>query len=214
MKMRINRLLCLIAAVAMVLSLSGCAGRPTEQQTGNAASGAQTERGGASAGNSASDGSGAAPQAGASDGLIDQSEAENAAAGHAGVSDLEGLFTRLEDEDGALVYETEFSSGDYAYDYEIDALTGEIISGDRRLKGGAYTRPSSGSVMSREAAVETALSLVGVTGEAASRLECELDDGDFGAEYEISFYVDGTEYEIELGAYDGIVFSLGFDNRP
>ena len=39
----------------------------------------------------------------------------------------------LDDEDGKLVYEIEFKSGNMEYDYEIDARTGAILKHEAEL---------------------------------------------------------------------------------
>ena len=39
----------------------------------------------------------------------------------------------LDDEDGILVYEVEFKSGNMKYDYEINAATGAILKHESEL---------------------------------------------------------------------------------
>ena len=39
----------------------------------------------------------------------------------------------LDDEDGTLVYEVEFKSGNMEYDYEIDAASGTILKHEAEL---------------------------------------------------------------------------------
>ena len=39
----------------------------------------------------------------------------------------------LDDEDGKLVYEIEFKSGNMEYDYEIDAVSGAILKHEAEL---------------------------------------------------------------------------------
>lgn len=60
-------------------------------------------------------------------------EAKNIALTHANLTEdtVSLLRTEQEYDDGVLVYEIDFTHGDYEYDYKINANTGEIISFDR-----------------------------------------------------------------------------------
>ena len=64
-------------------------------------------------------------------GIVD--EAKNIALTHANLTEDAVQFLRTEQEydDGVLVYEIDFTSGDYEYDYKINANTGEVVSYDR-----------------------------------------------------------------------------------
>ena len=63
---------------------------------------------------------------------ISEDDARQAALTHAGLSEGDVTFinTHLDRDDGRLVYDVEFYSGNSEYDYEIDAATGEIVSYD------------------------------------------------------------------------------------
>ena len=60
-------------------------------------------------------------------------EAKNIALTHANLTEdaVQFLRTEQEYENGVLVYEIDFTSGDYEYDYKINANTGEVVSYDR-----------------------------------------------------------------------------------
>ena len=60
-------------------------------------------------------------------------EAKNIALTHANLTEdaVSLLRTEQEYENGVLVYEIDFTSGDYEYDYKINANTGEVVSYDR-----------------------------------------------------------------------------------
>ncbi len=62
--------------------------------------------------------------------VISKSKAESAALGHAGLSKSQVKFfqCKLDRENGINVYEVEFDYGGYEYEYEINALSGKIIS--------------------------------------------------------------------------------------
>ena len=60
-------------------------------------------------------------------------EAKNIALTNANLTEDAVQFLRTEQEydDGVLVYEIDFTHGDYEYDYKINANTGEVVSYDR-----------------------------------------------------------------------------------
>ena len=60
-------------------------------------------------------------------------EAKNIALTNANLTEDAVQFLRTEQEydDGVLVYEIDFTSGDYEYDYKINANTGDVVSYDR-----------------------------------------------------------------------------------
>ena len=66
---------------------------------------------------------------------IGYAKAKSIALNHAGVSENEAydMEIELDDEDGKLVYEIEFKSGNMEYDYEIDAASGTILKHEAEL---------------------------------------------------------------------------------
>ena len=66
---------------------------------------------------------------GNTDSSIDLEQAKQIAANHAGFSASEVRFkeAKLDREDGRMVYEVEFRKGGMEYEYEIDAVTGDIL---------------------------------------------------------------------------------------
>ena len=67
---------------------------------------------------------------------ISAEDAKSAALSHAGVAveNTTRYKSELDRDDGRLVYEIEFDSGEYEFDYEIDAQTGEIVKFDKETK--------------------------------------------------------------------------------
>ena len=67
---------------------------------------------------------------------IGYAKAKSIALNHAGVSENEAydMDIELDDEDGILVYEVEFKSGNMEYDYEINAATGAILKHESELE--------------------------------------------------------------------------------
>ena len=73
-----------------------------------------------------------APSGGAD---IGHAKAKSIALNHAGVSENEAydMEIELDDEDGTLVYEVEFKSGNMEYSYEINAATGAILKHEAEI---------------------------------------------------------------------------------
>ena len=66
---------------------------------------------------------------------IGYAKAKSIALNHAGLSENQAydMDIELDDEDGKLVYEIEFKSGNMEYDYEIDAASGAILKHEAEL---------------------------------------------------------------------------------
>jgi len=66
---------------------------------------------------------------------IGDAAAKEAALAHAGLKESAVTYLTVEKdiENGVTVYEVEFHSGGYEYDYEIDAVTGKILKSDKEI---------------------------------------------------------------------------------
>ena len=75
------------------------------------------------------------PSKPAASGDIGYAKAKSVALNHAGVSENTAydMDIELDDEDGRLVYEVEFKSGNMEYSYEINAATGAILKHEAEL---------------------------------------------------------------------------------
>ena len=75
------------------------------------------------------------PSKPAASGDIGYAKAKSVALNHAGVSESKAydMDIELDDEDGTLVYEVEFKSGNMEYGYEINAATGAILKHEAEL---------------------------------------------------------------------------------
>lgn len=140
--------------------------------------------------------------------LIGEQAARDAALEHAGLSDSQVTFlkTKLDREDGRQVYEVEFYTEDYKeYDYEIDALTGEVYSYDYDAETYFQSSGSDSEITAEEAKT---LALAQVPGAAESdiiKFETDRDDGRI--EYEGEILYSGMKYEFEIDAYSGTIRS-------
>ena len=72
----------------------------------------------------------------AASGDIGHAKAKSIALNHAGVSENKAydMEIELDDEDGTLVYEVEFKSGNMEYSYEINAATGAVLKHEAELE--------------------------------------------------------------------------------
>ena len=137
---------------------------------------------------------------------ITEEQARQIALDHAGLSAGEVTFlkSKLDWDDGRQTYDIEFYTAAYEeYDYEIDVLTGEILSYDFDAEG--YTPPAAGSIaISADQAKEIALAKVpGATVNDIYEFELDRDDGRL--EYEGTIWYDGTEYEFTIDGYSGAI---------
>lgn len=149
---------------------------------------------------------GSAPSS--SDSYITEQSAKDAALKHAGVSASQSTFlkAKLERDDGRMVYDVEFYSGQTEYDYKIDALTGAILSYDHDYEGVAPAQPSGVSITA-----EQAKSIAQKRASGATVVKCELDYDNGVAVYEIELRSGRTEYECEINASTGDILKWEAD---
>lgn len=155
--------------------------------------------------------------------------------------ETEGDFTNatLEERDGTVYYDVEFTAGGAKYEYAVDALTGSIIEA-KKEGGESQSSSSQPSSSSSQASSQSSSSLSstpkaessqasGSTGliteeEAASiakehaqvtdctMLPVKLDRDDGRQVYDVEFFTaDGKEYDYEIDAATGEVLSYDYD---
>lgn len=139
---------------------------------------------------------------------LTRSEARDLALDNAGVSGEQATFTKskLDYEDGVLVYEIRFVTDQSAYEYEIDAATGEILerSVETRASGASGAKAIDLSEAKRIALRHAGLTEGEVTFTEAKR---EKDDGE--DKFEIEFRAGNIEYEYEIDAATGSILEYG-----
>ncbi len=145
---------------------------------------------------------------------IGEEEAKAIALAHAGMneSDISHMLCKLDYDDGIAEYEVEFWDGTTEYDYEINAVSGEIIGYDYDMESydaKAETAPTvdaSTEYIGEIEAKAVALAHAGVTESEASRIKCEFDYDDGYAEYEVEWEIGKIEYEYTISATDGAIW--------
>lgn len=147
-------------------------------------------------------------------GDIGEERAWEIACGHAGVAaaDITASPAKLDYDNGALVYELEFFSGGYEYDYEISAADGSVVKFEKEADTARSAQSGGGSAaaayIGEERAREIAYGHAGLTADAVGHCEVELDHhddhrGTQRCEYEIDFKSGGYEYEYKIDAVTG-----------
>ena len=125
-----------------------------------------------------------------------------AALSHAGLTADQVTFLEVEYDydDGRMVYEVEFHCNGQKYEYEIDALTAQVVKAETEYSGtqsGGNT--SAAGYIGESAAKAAALSHAGVAESATTYCNVWLEYDDGRAEcYEVEFMAGSTRYEYEI----------------
>lgn len=176
----------------------------SKDAAGDAASGAVQASGAAQASEAAQ--TSAAAQNASDSGMIGEEKAKEIALNHAGLTEdqTQRLWVKRDYDDGRSIYEVElYGEGRDEYDYEIDAVTGEIVAFDTDLHDHG-TAPSEGqSQVSEEQVRQTVLERV--PGASAENIFLHLEWDDGRLEYEGELIYDNMEYEFKIDAYSGAV---------
>ena len=146
---------------------------------------------------------------------ISADKAKKIALGDAKLAEKDVTFVKveLELEDNRLVYDVEFYSGNVEYDYDIDAVSGAIVSADKDIEN--YVIPAQPSKeaptkaqvseISVEEAKQIALSHAGVGLARFTKAKIDYENGI--KVYEIEFKVGNMEYEYDINVSNGDIIS-------
>ena len=142
---------------------------------------------------------------------ISADKAKKIALGDAKLAEKNVTFVKveLEFEDNRLVYDVEFYSGNVEYDYDIDAVSGAIVSADKDIEN--YVIPAQPSTeaqaseISVEKAKQIALSHAGVGSARFTKAKIDYENG--VKVYEIEFKVGNMEYEYDINVLNGAIVS-------
>ena len=110
-----------------------------------------------------------------------------------------------------IVYEVEFKSAGYEYDYEIDAKTGEILKAEKESDDVEPPIPDTGNTITADEAKSIVLKHAGVKAENAVFDKTEKDHEDGRLVYEVEFKSAGYEYEYEIDAKTGEILKAEKD---
>ena len=158
---------------------------------------------------------------------IGQDKALEAALIHAGLekTDAQLVKSSMGMDDGQIIYEFDFISGDTKYEYEIDGTTAAVREFSKEVitSAGQDNPPESGTAANPDASAGSgyigvdkakaiALSDAGIKSSAATFTRAKLDRDDGRAQYEIDFYTADREYDYEIDASTGKI--LDRDSEP
>ena len=163
--------------------------------------------------------------------MIPMEEAQEAALKAADIvaADADISATTLSEVAGVACYKVEFTSGEYAYAYTINAETGAVMemssqeqnaqaSGtqtkttDPAAPAPAQNATGTGTV-DEAAAQKIALEHAGVKAADATITKSKLDYEDRRQVYEIEWYAGGKKYDYEIAVDTGEILSSGYDEK-
>ena len=150
--------------------------------------------------------------------LLEKADARTLALAHAGLAEGEATFTeeKLEAENGQQIYDLEFFTNTAEYDYEVNAITGEILSYQKEIQSemrqnSAASQPPasapSSAAISLEKAKELALSHASLSADKATFTKAELDYDDGKQVYDLEFVTGTHKYDYEVDAASGKILS-------
>ena len=168
---------------------------------------------------------------------ISMEQAQEAAleAANIDAADAEVSSATLSEVAGVTCYKVEFTSGDHAYNYSINAETGEVLEASYRDKNAApadstqldtpasgatstptQTAPSTNTNTSTGAvdkakAQEIALAHAGIKAADATITKSKLDYDDGRQVYEIEWYANGAKYDYEIAVATGAIVDSSYE---
>lgn len=140
-------------------------------------------------------------------------EAQAIAMKHAGLTAAEvtGLRSEYDVDRGISHWDIDFRSGDWEYDYEVNAKTGEVLKSEKEYDpvkpAPAVKEEKPAAKLTAEEAKAAALKHAGLTASQVKGLRAEYDVDDGVPEWEVEFYADGMEYDYEIHAETGKIRS-------
>ena len=145
---------------------------------------------------------------------ISRDDALTAVLDHLGAArdDLADLEIEFDSEDGMMVYELEFWIGATEYEFDVNAVSGEIVKyvffGDAEIdpeQQSTLNHYEQRDYIGEDAALQAALDHAGVSEASLTERQVSFDVDDGRAIYEIEFAVGPTEYEFEIDAVTGTI---------
>lgn len=111
--------------------------------------------------------------------------------------------------EGQFVYEVEFLDGDTQYLYKIHAYDGSVVHKETKTVKGPEDSAPVPELISLEEARGVALTDAGLSEEQAVFIRTELDEEGSVPVYKVRFFAGNTQYDYEINAQTGAVYSKG-----
>ena len=201
------------AALSLAVAMTGCGGKPVINQQPSSQAQVQAQ-------------------------LISMEAAQEVAlkAANIAAEDATISATTLNEVAGTSCYKVEFTSGDYAYAYTVNAETGAVMEMSSREKNAVDTQaqteatvPAADSATTQSSAAATAQTVTGtVDEEMAQKIALEhagvkatdatitkskLDNEGRRQVYEIEWYAGGKKYDYEIAVDTGEILSSAYDEK-
>lgn len=201
------------AALSLAVAMTGCGGKPVINQQPSSQAQVQAQ-------------------------LISMEAAQEVAlkAANIAAEDAAISATTLNEVAGTSCYKVEFTSGDYAYAYTVNAETGAVMEMSSQEKNEVDTQaqtettaPAADSATTQSSAAATAQTVTGtVDEEMAQKIALEhagvkatdatitkskLDYEGRRQVYEIEWYAGGKKYDYEIAVDTGEILSSGYDEK-
>lgn len=123
-------------------------------------------------------------------------------------ADITKLEVEFDFDDGKYLYEVEFRVGMTKYEYDIDALTGDIHKKEVNNKTVIAITPDGVEFIGTDRALEIALANAGLTENDVVVLKTKLDYDKGAYVYEVEFQTSPTGYQYEINAVTGAVIKV------
>lgn len=201
------------AALSLAVAMTGCGGKPVINQQPSSQAQVQAQ-------------------------LISMEAAQEVAlkAANIAAEDATISATTLNEAAGTSCYKVEFTSGDYAYAYTVNAETGAVMEMSSQEKNEVDTQaqteatvPAADSATTQSSAAATAQTVTGtVDEEMAQKIALEhagvkatdatitkskLDYEGRRQVYEIEWYAGGKKYDYEIAVDTGEILSSAYDEK-
>ena len=149
---------------------------------------------------------------------ITEQEAKAIAFSDAGIAESDVLSLKIskDKENGADIYDVDFTTKDRSYDYDVLRNSGEIINSSYEVLSASNTGETNSSAgtastITQDQAKTIALEDAGVQESDAQFIRVQEDYDDGRAVYEIEFYANGTEYDYEIAKDSGAIVKCDYD---
>lgn len=201
------------AALSLAVAMTGCGGKPVINQQPSSQAQVQAQ-------------------------LISMEAAQEVAlkAANIAAEDAAISATTLNEVAGTSCYKVEFTSGDYAYAYTVNAETGAVMEMSSQEKNEVDTQaqteatvPAADSATTQSSAAATAQTVTGTVDEEmaqkialdhagvkatdATITKSKLDYEGRRQVYEIEWYAGGKKYDYEIAVDTGEILSSAYDEK-
>lgn len=110
------------------------------------------------------------------------------------------------------IYELEFSDKNYKYEIEVDSKTGNVIKFEKDIISKSPIS-NNNTAISEEEAKKIATDYLNINIENISFTKNKLDYDDGTLIYELEFYYNDNEYEVDINAYTKEIINISIDSN-